>query len=75
MRLGAWLTVPLLAGAALGCQPKAETAEEAQARMDTESAAAKTAIEAQVAEFVTHFNQGHADIITAWAAHHGASLC
>ena len=71
MRVGTWLAVPLALGMTLGCQPTAETAEQAQARMDTESAAAKTAIEAQVAEFVSHFNQGHADVAGGFYAEQG----
>jgi uncharacterized protein (TIGR02246 family) len=48
-----------------GCQAK-ETAEQAQARMATESAAAKTAIEAVNAEFTSHVNQGHASVVAGY---------
>ncbi len=47
------------------CQAK-ETAEQAQARMATESAAAKTAIEAVNAEFTSHMNQGHASVVAGY---------
>jgi uncharacterized protein (TIGR02246 family) len=48
----------------LGCQ-QAETPAQLEARMATESAAARTAIEAVNAEFVTHFNQGHGEQVAA----------
>ncbi|MGQ0701661.1 MAG: YybH family protein [Gemmatimonadales bacterium] len=56
--------VMLLAVAA--CQPSAETPDQAQARMDTESAAAKMAIDSMAGEFATHFNAGHADIVAGF---------
>lgn len=56
-------SVVVMSLAALACQPKAETPEQAKARMDTESAAARQAIEASDADYVTHFNQGHGDIV------------
>jgi ketosteroid isomerase-like protein len=48
-----------------GCQPAAETAEQAEARMASESAAAKTAIEASNAAFVTQFKAGQGDSVAA----------
>lgn len=54
-----------------GCQPKAETAEQAQARMDTESAAAKTIIDSIVVEFAKHFNLGHGDVVAEFYAEQG----
>ena len=39
-----------------GCQPAAETAEQAEARMATETAAARTAIEATNARMAAHMN-------------------
>lgn len=65
MRVGRWGILALSLGVAAGCQPKAETAEQAGARMDTESAAAKTAIDSLATEFAAHFNQGHGDIVAA----------
>lgn len=47
------------------CQAK-ETADQLQTRMASESAAAKTAIEATNAEFASHFNQGHADVVAGY---------
>lgn len=59
--------VPLAALALLaGCQPKADTPEQSQARTATESAAAKTAIDSLNAEFVKHFNMGHMDIVAGF---------
>jgi ketosteroid isomerase-like protein len=46
------------------CQ-KAETPEQAAARMEQETAAARTAIEAQAAAFGTHFSAGHAEQVAA----------
>ena len=47
------------------CQPAAETAEQAEARMASDAAAARTAIEASNARFVTHFNAGQGDSVAA----------
>ena len=47
------------------CQPAAETAEQAEARMASEAAAARTAIEAANARFMAHFNAGQGDSIAA----------
>jgi len=63
-----WLA-GLVAGAfILGCQPKAETAEQAQARLESESAAARTAVDSLTREFMAHFNQGHGDLVAAFYA-------
>lgn len=51
---------------ALACQPKAETAEQAQARIQSESAAAKAAIDSLAREFATHVNAGHADVVAGF---------
>ena len=48
------------------CQPTAETPEQAQARIDTESAAAKRAIDSTNAEFVKHLGMGHADVLAGF---------
>jgi len=61
MRVVAGLALSL--GLAAACQPKAETPEQAQARMDTETTAARTAIDSLDREFAQHFNQGHADLV------------
>ena len=52
--------VSLLGAVALfaGCQPAAETAEQAEARMASETAAARSAIEASNVRFMAHFNAG-----------------
>jgi ketosteroid isomerase-like protein len=59
--------VSLLGAVAMtaACQPAAETAEQAEARMASEAAAARTAIEASNARFVTHFNAGQGDSVAA----------
>jgi ketosteroid isomerase-like protein len=54
-----------------GCQPAAETAEQAETRMDGEATAARTAIEASNAQFVAHFNAGHGDSVAAFFAEDG----
>ncbi|MFN0181722.1 MAG: YybH family protein [Gemmatimonadales bacterium] len=58
----------------LGCQQAAETPEQRDARITTESAAARTAIEARNAEFMTHFNQGHGEQVAALYAEDGAVM-
>ena len=62
MKLTRLFTAALVAVAA--CQ-KAETPEQAAARAEQETAAARTAIEAQGAAFGTHFSAGHADQVAA----------
>ena len=53
----------------LGCQPKPETAEQMKTRMDTESAAAQTAIEAKNALFMRWVAEQKPDsIATLYAA-------
>jgi ketosteroid isomerase-like protein len=47
------------------CQPVAETAEQAEARMASEAAAARTAIEASNTGFMAHFNAGQGDSVAA----------
>lgn len=56
------------------CQPVAETAEQAEARMASEAAAARTAIEASNARFVTHFNAGQGDSVAAHYTEDGRVL-
>jgi len=58
----------------LGCQQAAETPEQRDARIMTESAAARTAIEARNAEFMTHFNQGHGEVVAGYYAEDGAVM-
>jgi ketosteroid isomerase-like protein len=59
--------VSLLGAVAMiaACQPAAETAEQAEARMASETAAARTAIEASNAQFMVHFNAGQGDSVAA----------
>jgi ketosteroid isomerase-like protein len=59
--------VTLLGAVAMfaGCQPAAETAEQAEARMASEAAAARTAIEASNVRFAAHFNAGQGDSVAA----------
>ncbi len=54
-----------------GCAPKAETAEQAEARMSSDAAAARSAIEASNARFMVHFNAGHGDSVAAFYAEDG----
>jgi ketosteroid isomerase-like protein len=56
----------LAMGMLAGCQPRAETAQQAEARMNAESAAAKTVLDSLNAEFVTHFNLGHAEVVAGF---------
>jgi uncharacterized protein (TIGR02246 family) len=60
--------------AVLGCQQPAETPEQRDARITTESAAARTAIEAKNTEFMTHFNQGHGEQVAALYAEDGVVM-
>jgi ketosteroid isomerase-like protein len=59
--------VSLLSAVAMiaACQPAAETAEQAEARMASEAAAARTEIEASNARFAAHFNAGQGDSVAA----------
>src|SRR5687768_18569698 len=54
-----------------GCQPAAETAEQAAQRLSAEAAAAKTAIEASNVRFAAHFNAGHGDSVAAFYTEDG----
>lgn len=65
MRGATGFALSLAIGLAAGCQPKAETPEQAQARMDAETSAARTAIDSLDREFAMHFNQGHGDLVAA----------
>jgi len=47
------------------CQPAAETAEQAEARMTSEASAARAAIEATQIRFAAHFNAGQGDSLAA----------
>lgn len=53
------------------CQPAAETAEQAEARMVADAAAARTAIEASNVRFMAHFNAGQGDSVAAHYAEDG----
>jgi ketosteroid isomerase-like protein len=56
---------------ATGCAPKAETPEQAEARMATEATDARTAIEATNQQFMAHFNAGHWDSVAVLYAENG----
>src|ERR1043166_2806414 len=56
------LTVAAAAGLIAACQPAAETPQQAETRMNTESAAVKTIVDSLDQEFATHFNMAHADV-------------
>ena len=71
MRLTRLFTAALVGLAA--CQ-KAETPEQAAARITEESAAARTAIEARNAAFEAHFMAGHADSVAAFYTEDGEIL-
>lgn len=58
-------------GIVTGCAPKAETAEQAEARMTAEAADARTAIEATNQQFVAHFNAGHWDSVAVFYTENG----
>ena len=47
------------------CGPRTETEQQATARITTESAEAKRAIDSLNTEFDGHFNQGHGDLVAA----------
>lgn len=71
MRITGWWLTPAALLLLAGCQPKAETPEQAQARMDTEAAAARAVIDTANAAFATHFSAGHADIVVQYYAEQG----
>ena len=58
-------------GVMAGCAPKAETAEQAEARMTADAAGARTAIEASNLQFAAHFNAGHGDSVATFYAENG----
>ena len=58
------LTIVALIGLA-ACAPKAETPPQADARLATEAADAKRAIDSLNADFEGHFNAGHGDLVAA----------
>jgi ketosteroid isomerase-like protein len=60
--------IPTMALAAAACTPKAETPEQAMARMQSESAAARTTIDSLSREFANHLNMGHADVVAGFYA-------
>ncbi len=47
------------------CAPKAETPQQAKARLTTEAADAKRAIDSLNTDFEGHFNAGHGDLVAA----------
>lgn len=57
--------VVVAAAVAVACQPPEESAEQAHARMQSESAAVQPLIEARVAEFVAAWNGGDAAGVAA----------
>lgn len=61
-------------GVVAGCAPKAETAEQAEARMANESAAARTAIDAVNAQYMAHFGAAHGDSVAALFAENGRMM-
>ena len=65
------LTIVLAAGLTAGCQPAAETPQQAETRMNTESAAMKTIVDSLDKEFATHFNMTHADVVAAMYTEQG----
>jgi ketosteroid isomerase-like protein len=71
MRRTMRVVVALGLGVMSGCAPKAETAEQAEARMAQETADARTAIEASNQSFVAHFAAGHSDSVAAFYTESG----
>lgn len=65
------VVMALVLGVAAGCTPKAETAEQAQARMASEATSARTEIEASNQMFMAHFNAGRGDSLAAIYAENG----
>jgi ketosteroid isomerase-like protein len=66
VRAPQWLVGSLALALVLGCQPKAEPPEQALARIESESAAARTMVDSLTREFMSHFNQGHGDLVAAF---------
>ena len=71
MRSERWVTVPLALLLVAACQPKAETPEQAQARIDAETSAVRAVIDTAGAAFATHFNAGHLDIVVQYYSDQG----
>ena len=71
MSVRKWLGIPLALAMVTGCQPAAETPQQAQTRMDAESAAAKVVIDSVDKEFATHFNMGHGDVVAGFYTEQG----
>src|ERR1041384_6013846 len=63
--------VALAAGLLAACQPAAESPQQAETRMSTESAAMKTIVDSLDKEFATHFNMAHADVVAAMYTEQG----
>ncbi len=57
-----------------GCGPQAETAEQAEARMQTETSAARTAIDSLAREFATHLNAGHPDVVAGFYTENAVAM-
>ncbi len=66
---GAFAVAALVAACA-----KTETPEQMDTRIGTESQAARTAIEAAIAEFVVHHNAGHADSLPRFWMENGIMM-
>ncbi len=66
---GRWSLLAILVVA--GCQPAAETPEAAKTRMDTETAAARQAIEAANTKLTAHLAAGHGDSCATFYADDG----
>jgi uncharacterized protein (TIGR02246 family) len=61
-------------GVVAGCAPKAETPEQANQRMATEAAAARTAIEASNQRFMAFLNAGQGDSLAALYTENGRMM-
>ena len=59
---------------AAACAPKAEDPAAAAQRMEADAAAARTAIDAANAQYMAHFNAGHADSLAALFAEEGQMM-
>ena len=68
---GMGLAVVVAAGLTAACQPAAETPQQAETRMNTESAAVKAIVDSLDREFATHFNMAHADVVAAMYTEQG----
>jgi len=74
MRRMSRVVLALGLGVVAGCAPKAETAEQADQRMATEAAAARTAIEASNQRYTAFFNAGQSDSLAALFAENGRMM-